>query len=172
MNLAGKRLGIVLFASLLLNAFLLGGLVVHFARGHRGPPDQRSPFATTRDHHRRGPPPGRWAGRGPAETQLLRDVVRALGGPRDPRVQAALSDGRPRMSDHRERLARAQAGVRTALAGEPFEAAQLEQALAQLRRATDANQKQAQDTLIALAAQLRADERASLRSGSAPPKTP
>jgi hypothetical protein len=166
--LAGKKLGTLLVLSSMANAFLAGSLVTHFMRGHRRP-----------DHHaerragepgRRGPGGPRWDGA--PEGRLLHDLVDALGGPRDARVRAALGQGRARMTAHRTRLERAQAGVRSALGAEPYDQSRVTAALAELNRELEARQQEAQTTLIALGAQLTAEERSQLRLAPPRPRRP
>lgn len=172
MNTLEKRLTIALLASLVINAFLLGSIATHFVRRHRLPVEHH--------HSLRGPsgPPGfdgagpardRWGKRGPAEAKLLRDVVDALGGPRDPRVESALRHAREQRMSHGRRMVEAQDAVRAALAAEPYDEARLRSSLAELRTLAEAGQKEAQEGLVLLASQLRPEERQSLRSEAPKP---
>lgn len=168
MTSLGKGVTIALFASLMLNAFLLGVMATHLARGHHGRAGRPPP------HFEGGPRGGgeRFGRRGPAEAQLLRDVMRASGGPRDPRVREALSQGRRKMAAHRERMEQAENAVRQALSAQPYDESRLTLALGDLRRAAETGQTEAQETLVRLAAQLSQGERAELqgqRSAPAPP---
>lgn len=162
-----KGVAIGLFASLLLNAFLVGGIVTHWARGHEERFGSRPALGD--GHHPRRERPFR---RGPAEAQLLRDVVRASGGPTDGRVRAALGEGRQRMQAHRKRMDRAEGAVREALSAQPYDEARLTASLTDLRRAAETGQAEAQETLVRLAAQLRPTERAELRGQASPPARP
>jgi hypothetical protein len=155
----------------MLNAFLAGSTLTHFLRTHRaGSNDQptahsagaRGPFGPRGDRGERG------ARRGPAEAQLLRDVVQALGGPHDTRAVAVLAPGRQRMATHRQAMVQAQDGVRQALAAEPYDEARLAAALAHLRGVAEAGQKDAQDTLVRLGRQLTAQERSRLGGDPVP----
>jgi uncharacterized membrane protein len=160
--LAGKGIGIALVVSLMLNAFFAGSMLTHFLRVHRAGPQHHAEPRSSGPH---GPPlrrGDRGVGRGPAEAQLLRDVVQVLGGPRDARALAALTQGRERMKAHRQRMEQAQHGVRRALAAEPYDEAELTAALAELREVAAAGQREAQETLVGLGRQLTAQERARL----------
>jgi uncharacterized membrane protein len=173
MNALEKRLGIALLVSLVANAFLLGSIATHFARRHH---------LQAQHHHalraRGGPPdfgpPGhlreRWGKRGPAEAKLLRDVVDALGGPRDPRVEGVLAHGRGQRMAHQRRMTEAQDAVVAALAAEPYDETRLRSRLAELRSAAEVGQQEAQEGLVLLAGQLSPEERRTLRSG--PPEQP
>lgn len=170
MNTLEKRLGIALLASLVVNAFLLGSIATHFARRHHleaqhhhtlrargGPPD----FGPSSGHPRE-----RWGKRGPAEAKLLRDVVDALGGPRDPRVEGVLERSRGQRMAHQRRMEEAQDAVIAALAAEPYDETRLRTRLAELRSAAEVGQKEAQEGLVLLAGELRPEERRTLRSSS------
>jgi|GEM_PF-2126897 len=161
--LAGKGFGAALVVSLMLNAFFAGSIATHYLRGHRGAAHHRPHGGDD------GPGPRGEHGmrQGPPEARLLRDVVRALGGPRDPRALAALAEGRQKLANHRRRMEEAQTGVRRALAAEPYDEAELAAALAQLRQAAEAGQKDAQETLAGLGRQLTAKERSVLRASPA-----
>jgi uncharacterized membrane protein len=166
--LAGRAFAVALVVSLMLNAFLAGSIATHYLRGHRD----------AAHHHQRngdggpGPRGERGMRQGPPEARLLRDVVHALGGPRDPRALTAVAEGRQRMASHRQRLEEAQAGVRRALSAEPYDEAQLTAALAQLREVAAAGQKGAQETLARLGRQLTPQERSVLRESLAEVRPP
>jgi uncharacterized membrane protein len=165
--LAGKSVGVALVVSLMINAFFAGSMLTHFLRVHRGGPHHR---IEPRSAGARGPAlrrGERGAGRGPAEAQLLRDVIQVLGGPSDARALATLAEGRERMASHRQRVEQAQLGVRRALAAEPYDEAQLTSALSQLREATATGQREAQETLVRLGRQLTAEERSRLSTAKA-----
>ena len=168
-----KRLGIALLVSLVVNAFLLGTITTHFARGHRPLPAQKRALRTPDVARPPGPlgapgpagfPRERRNQRGPVETKLLRDVVQALGGPRDPRVEGALRRGREQRLTHGRQMTEAQEAVRAALAAEPFDEERLRGRLAELRATAEAGQREAQEGLVVLARQLRPEERLRLRA--------
>jgi uncharacterized membrane protein len=169
--LTGKGARVAVVASLMLNAFLAGSMVTHFLRVHRtGPHAHPAPrgTGTYRPPGPHGDRGDRGARRGPAEAQLLRDVVQVLGGPRDPRAIAVLAQGREGMSAHRQLMTEAQDDVRQALAAEPYDDVRLAAALAHLREVEERGQKHAQETLVRLGRQLTAQERSLLRRGNAP----
>lgn len=178
MTLTGsKKLALVLAGSLALNLFLLGAASMHFAHHHRTQaPHQRH---LERPHHpaewQRGaarPPEAsrpRAAPRseGPPHAPLLRKLVRAMGGPKDPRARARLVESRTTMQVLREEIRRAQAEVETALSTEPFDRVKLTEALQHLSTQTERAQKNAQRILVELATELTPEERATLRTGAA-----
>lgn len=172
MMTTSKRWGIAFVLSLMLNAFLLGSLVMHFARGHHGRPEGHHFLRREHGHGAAGAEGNRWARRGPVEAKLLRDVIHALGGPHDPRVRGELSFGRGKMPSHTQRMERAQRAIRAALAAEPFDENRLRDSLAELRKTTEGGQREAQDTLVRLAGKLSAEERRQLRAATGEPLDP
>lgn len=165
-----KRWTIVLFSSVALNVFLLGVFSVHlspWARHHRqdqdfaGPPAFGGPMGASEMH---GPGPMRGPGglRGAGGHEIVRDLIRVMGGPTDPRVRDLWHSHRGDHAQMRDRMLSARKAVHAAIAAEPFDKQQLETALAQLQTITNDAQRQAQAGAIELAQKLTPEERARL----------
>lgn len=162
MTTSSKRWALALAVSLGLNLFLLGAATVHWTR--RGPPPDRAgpgvegePQPGRRD--RAGPGGGRTDDGGPA---LLREMVRVLGGPGDPRVQRLWSERRQDMRKFRSSMDSARQEVRAALVREPFDQAELEQALGRLHTISSEAQRHSEGAVLALARSLSPEERKKL----------
>jgi uncharacterized membrane protein len=142
-----------------LNAFFLGLLVMHHFRHDTGRLWRRGQAMQEFHGPRRGIDGGR---SGPAEAPLLRELVRAAGGPHDPRIREVLRHGREAMQTHRQRVRTAQESVRTAAARLPYDELALRQALTRLGAEGASAQAEAQQVMLRLAAQLSAEERRRL----------
>jgi uncharacterized membrane protein len=196
LNLSEKRWSVVLFASLALNMFLLGGIAVHMLgkRGHgprrggdfgaqhmpprgfdgrdemggpgpEGPPELEGPAGMMSGPHGSGGPPGFGpAGPGgPGGPELLREVLRVMGGPRDPRVHELWQTRRAEQHRFHEQIQEARLAAQNAMASEPFDRAKLEAALAELQRIMSEGQRRAQSTAVDLVERLTPEERARLK---------
>lgn len=179
---SSRRIVVLLAASAALNLFLLGAATVHFIH-HRGAEDEHEHARDSSRSAARGvqmPPHQsgrarfreRHLDRGPPEARLLRDIVRSMGGPKDPRVQALLQKNREEIHDFRRDIREAQGQVRAALAKRPYDEPAVQEALAALRNETNAGQARAQAALVELAAQLSDDERAQLEKAASHEKRP
>lgn len=161
-----RTLNLILVGSITLNAFLLGVIGMHvFSR--RGVM-----------HERKG-----WGGdsanaesiaeqRGP---RLLRGLVRAAGGPQDPRVKALWAGRRQQLGPVREHIDGARQRVEQRLVQEPFDREALRQALAEALAARHRADELANEGVLQLAEQLTPEERAGLRRprlSSPPPGRP
>jgi uncharacterized membrane protein len=171
-SLGQKRWTVLLYVSLTLNVFLLGVVSVHaFGRG-RAP---RGIHTTGKDPgahdigSEHGPMRGRHGGRGagamhgPGGAELMRDVVRVMGGPRDPRVHAVWQARREDQAQLRARMRTARSAAQAALASDPFDQQRFEAALSELHRVTSEGQSRAQASVVELAEKLTPSERAQLR---------
>lgn len=171
-----KTLVTLLLCSAALNVFFLGIGAAHAWRHHSGPGpahhDRRGspdgPLAPPLGRFGAGPPGAGAPGASPAEGTLIRDMVWAIGGPKDPRVHELLQGSRAGRRTHRAQVERAQADLRRILATRPLDRARLEETLAELRAMTLETQKQAQKTLLRLASEMTDEERARLAPGGAP----
>lgn len=148
-----RTLNLILVGSITLNAFLFGVVGMHLVskRGvmheRKGCPDV---VAAESIGEQRGP-------------RLLRGLVRAAGGAKDPRVQALWAGRRQQLSPLREQMTGAQQRVEQALVREPFEREALRQALADALAARHRADELANEGVLQLADQLTPAERATLR---------
>lgn len=153
------RLVYVLVGSVVLNAFLLGVMSVHFfsRRGSLGGRDRvHAEMPVDAPGEQRGP-------------RLFRDLVRAAGGPRDPRVQALWSGQRGHLGEARKAVFESRELVLQALEREPFDAAALDQALKAADQARERADRVAKEGALELAGKLTPDERRSLRRAATSP---
>lgn len=156
------RLVYVLVGSVVLNAFLLGVMSVHFfsRRGNLGGRERA---------HAEMPMDAPGEQRGP---RLFRELVRAAGGPRDPRVQALWSGQRQHLGAARKAVVESRELVLQALEREPFDAAALDQALQAADQARDQVDRVAKEGALELAGKLTPAERLSLRRAATSPDGP
>lgn len=150
-----RTLKYVLIGSITLNAFLLGVISMHY-------------FSRRGFMHERGRRFGEEAAnlqvtgdqRGP---RLLRGLVRAAGGPKDPRVQALWSGRRQHLTPVREEMRTARELVLATLEREPFDGQALSQALNDALAAQRRADEIANQGAVELAEKMTPAERASLR---------
>ena len=191
MTLDSKKISIALALSVGINLFLAGVLVARAGRPGR-PHDARPPAAAPpapRGHEGRGPRDdarredgpdnrerrraerserrgrefgGEERGLGPEAPQLLREMIRTLGGADDPRVQKVWGERRADMEKFRETMTASRDKVQSALAAEPFDEKALDQALQDIDRQTDEMQTRSRASLVALAKTLTPEERRRL----------
>lgn len=174
---SSRKVVVLLAASAALNLFFLGAATVHVLH-HRDGQDDRASWgsrnsargtqiqAGSSDDGARAQFRKRHGDRGPPEARLLRDIVRSMGGPKDPRVQALLQENREEIRNFRRDIGQAQEQVRAALAKRPYDESAIREALAALQEKTKAAQTRAQTALVELASQLSDDERAQLEKMS------
>lgn len=150
-----------LVGSIALNAFLLGITSMHFL-------SRRSPF----DERGRGDGNGATfeGERGP---QFLRQLVRAAGGPRDPRVKELWSGHREHLGPARRDIMASRERVLQALESNPFDRPALARALDDALQARHRADKLANEGALQLAEKLTAEERAEFcREARAPRRGP
>lgn len=153
--------------SLALNIFFLGATSVHiFSR--RG-------FETGPQVHQKG------GGKESPESvfvgpRLLRELVRAAGGPKDPRVQALWQEHRDQLGPTRHALKESQREIQSALNQEPFDRTTFERALQSALEARHRADSLANEGAVDLAAQLTHAERQRVQRpfvpGPPPPPRP
>ena len=148
-----RILTIAFSASIGLNLFFLGALVaraVHHRDGHR----PRPAFM----HKEDGP-------RGDAVHPMgpIRELVRVMGGRRDPRVAAVLKQRRARMKQRGEQMRVSHDQLIAALTREPFSEPALEQVFEEFSREMSAAQRDVEQAILELARQLTPEEREKLR---------
>lgn len=142
-----------LIGSIVLNAFLLGVISVHaFSR--------RSSFG---GHGRVGPEVTVDAVTEHRGQRLFRELIRAAGGPSDPRVRALWSGRRQHLGEVRKAVASSREQVLTALEQEPFDRETLARALDAAEKARQRADHVATEGVLDLAATLTLEERKSLR---------
>jgi len=145
-----------LVGSVILNAFLLGVISVHLfsrrqsfeSQGHGRPSAQLD----AKSEHR--------------NQRLFRELVRAAGGPSDPRVRALWSGQRKHLGEVRTAVASARENVLEALEREPFDREALAQALDAAEQARQRADHVATEGVLDLAEKLTAEERKTLRNTS------
>lgn len=147
-----RTLRYTLIGSIVLNAFLLGVISVHAV-------SRRSSFG--------------WRGRGVEATagaagdargqRLFRELVRAAGGPSDPRVRALWSGQRQHLGEVRGALFSSREKVLAALEQEPFNREALARALEEAEQARQHADHVATEGALDLAAKLTLEERRGLR---------
>jgi uncharacterized membrane protein len=145
-----------LLGSIVLNAFLLGIISVHAfsrrssfgGRGHVGPDSAADAVG-----ERRG-------------QRLFRELVRAAGGPSDPRVRALWSGQRQHLGELHQALSSSREQVLTALEQEPFDREALARALRAAEEARLHADHVATEGVLNLAATLSPAERKTLRNES------
>jgi hypothetical protein len=151
-----RTLNYVLIGSITLNAFLLGIFSMHLF-SKRGAVHERGKHWSDRAEvtgsitDERGP-------------RLLRGLVRAAGGPKDPRVQALFSGHRHHLAPVRKDIEASRERVSEALRREPFDRQALATALNDALAARHKADQLANQGALELAEQLTAAERASLRA--------
>jgi uncharacterized membrane protein len=150
-----RTLSYVLVGSITLNAFLLGVIAMHSAsrRGfmhERGERFRNDLSASESIGDQRGP-------------RLLRGLVRAAGGPKDPRVQALWSGHHQQLKPVREEIHASRERVLGALTQEPFDRQVLSQALNDAVAARQRADQLATLGAVELADKLTPAERATLR---------
>jgi uncharacterized membrane protein len=152
-----RTLNYVLIGSITLNAFLLGVMAMH-GMSNRGLMHER------RRHLGTEMVGAELAGeqRGP---RLLRGLVRAAGGPKDPRVQSLWSGHRQQLAPLREQSHLSRERVMDALAQERFDRELLSQALNEALAARNRVDKMANDGVLELAEKMTPAERAKVRLG-------
>ena len=136
---------IALAVSGALNFFLLGLIAVHVIR-------------PARDHIERR----RELGGAEGSPAMLREMMHALGGPKDLRVQKMWASHRGEWRAARQEMKLARAEVRAALATSPFDARKLEEALARLHEATSRAQARSRAAVVTLANELSPEQRQHL----------
>lgn len=147
-----KTFSWILLVSLTGNA-LLGGWII-----------ARSTHKHPRDPSHAGPTQG---GGGP---QLLRRLVGAAGGPRDPRFGELKGAGRPEFRKIRGAMAAAQARVDSELRTEPFSAERFEEAVRELQALEIQGIAGANELAVQLAPKMTPDERR--QAGAVRPRSP
>lgn len=144
-----------LVGSVVLNAFLLGVISVHlFSRQSAGSQGRGRPAAqidAMNDHRNQ---------------RLFRELVRAAGGPGDPRVRALWSGQRKHLGDVRKAVASARENVLEALEREPFDREALARALNAAEQARQQADHVATEGVLDLAEKLTPEERRTLRNAS------
>ena len=156
-----RTLTYVLVGSIALNAFLLGVTSMHLL-------SPRSPF----EGRGRGEANGATfeAERGP---QLLRQLVRAAGGPRDPRVKELWAGHREHLRPVRRDIMASRERVLQALERNPFDRPALAEALDDALQARQRADKLANEGALQLAEKLTSEERAEFcREARAPRRGP
>lgn len=161
MNALPRSYVILLVVSLCLNVFFLGALTMRFAMRHRvpHPTAQRSQHASK---HEMGPP----------DARLLREMVREMGGSRDPRAAKLLVEARRDGREIRQSMRQATRAVRGAVTREPYDPKLLDEALQRLDESTTRASERGHARLRALAAELRPDERRALAARPEPEPLP
>lgn len=150
-----RTLNYLLVGSITLNAFLLGVFSMHYF-SKRGMMHERS----RRSVDDIGISASIGEERGP---RLLRGLVRAAGGPNDPRVQALWSGHRQQLAPLREEINASRDRVRSALGSEPFDDQALRRALDAALAARHRADQMAISGAVELAAKMTPEERAKLR---------
>lgn len=145
MTTSSKKWVIALAVSGALNCFLVGAIAVHVG-------------APARDRSERHID----AGGGQAGPAMLREMIHALGGPGDPRVQKIWGPHQAQWRAARREIKQARGQVRSALASTPFDEQKFDEALAELHAVTSRAQAHSRATVVALAKELSPSERQSL----------
>lgn len=150
-----------LVGSVILNAFLLGVISVHlFSRrssfGGRG--HGRPEVAIDGASEHRSP-------------RLFRQLVRAAGGPGDPRVRELWSGRRQHLGEVRAALSSAREEIREVLEQEPFDREALARALNAAQQARQRADQMATEGALDLAEKLTPQERKTLREVTETPPT-
>lgn len=154
-----RTLTYVLVGSLALNVFLLGVTSVHvFSRRHHAEDCRREANAS---------PETLESTRGP---RFLRQMVRAAGGPRDPRVRELWSGHRQHLAPVREQVVSANERVLQALEREPFDRQALAQALTDALNARHRADELANEGALQLAEKLTPEERANFGRAARSPR--
>jgi uncharacterized membrane protein len=99
---------------------------------------------------------------------MLRRMVRALGGPDDPRVRQLWQERRPELQRFRQEREQARQAVRAALVREPFEPQALTHALSVLNETNCAAQRRASTAVVELAEKLSPEQRAAVGEPAPP----
>ncbi len=144
-----RTLTYVLVGSIALNAFLLGITSMHvFGR--------RSGF----EERRRGGDANNETFGDPRGPRFLRQLVRAAGGPRDPRVRELWSGRRQHLGPLRQELLASSERVLDVMEREPFDREELAKALDAALSARHRADQLANEGALQLAEKLTANERA------------
>lgn len=157
-----KIITIVFLISIGLNLFFLGMFV------SRRVFDQAA--APGKDHRahsdvegRTGPPArGRSTRAASGPMRVVGDVVRVMGGKKDPRVSAVWQAQREHLKAQGKDLHKTHERLINALTALPYSEAKLNEALSEVNEGTLAAQRDAQQLLLQLAAQLTEKERKQL----------
>ena len=139
MTLTLRKLGLAFAISLGLNLFLAGFIAANLMRPRR-------------------PPPSELASGG----AMLFHAGQALGDSRHPALLELMKKHRPALQQERRRIKDARGAVKAALIATPFEAKQLDRALAQLRQETDDSQALLHGALVELATKMTAEQRKAM----------
>lgn len=146
-----KIITVVFLISIGLNLFFLGMLVSRRLFHTDGTTRAGGP------HGRGGP---RLESAGPM--RIVGDVVSVMGGRKDPRVSAAWQTRREHLKTQGKNLHKTHERLTTALSTTPYSESQLNEVLSALNEDTLTAQKDAQQLLVQLAAQLTDQERKHL----------
>ncbi len=170
-----KHLALALFLSVGLNLFLLGSVVSRrmlHAEGpwhakHEQPPHGPEGGAERKDRQHHGPRSARGLDHklpsSAGDLQLLRSIVRVMGGPSDPRLKSLGTENRETVRANRKQMRDAHDKVEKALLTEPYDEAALKDAFQKLRAATSNAQEQAQAAVVQLSSLLTNEERQKLK---------
>src|SRR5690606_15015283 len=124
---------------------------------HDAPDHRRSDL---HDHHRGDKSPRE---AGPRDLALLRQMIRVMGGPKDPRIARLREERKDEIAKIRSEMSAAHKRVHEALTVENPDDEELREALKNLRKAACEAQTRAQEGILTLASLMTEDERARLR---------
>lgn len=161
MSALPRSLGILLVCSLCLNVFFLGALTMRLV----SPPHERR-AAAMREHA------GARREMGPPDARLLREMVREMGGPADPRAKKLLDEARHDGREIRQSMRHATRAVRSAVTRDPYDPKLLDEALRRLDESTGRASERGHARLRALSAELRPEERRALAARPEPEALP
>ncbi len=183
-----RKLALLLFVSLGINLFL-GGLVggrllgqeshqhahVEADHPHQPPKGSKGIEKSAKEHpgahqnrmlkgegHPRRDRPEHPAG-GPGDLALLRDMIRIMGGPADPRISELRTERREVIRQVRTDMKAAHDRMRAALTAEPHDEDELRDALKNLRKTAFESQARAQEGILTLSRRMTKEERQKLR---------
>lgn len=115
------------------------------------------------DAHRRGGPRDHKA-EGPSDLFLLRQMIRIMGGPKDPRISNLHEERRDEIHRIRSEMQAAHRRVHEALTAEEPDEQELQASLKNLRKTAFESQARAQEGILTLAKLMTPEERAKLRA--------
>lgn len=171
-----RNLAIVAFTSIGLNVFLGGVLAgkmmradepgIHeemrarheASRSEHDAPDRRR--SDLHSHHR-GAKSAREAG--PTDLALLRQMIRVMGGPKDPRIARLREERKDEIAKIRSEMSSAHKRVHDALTAKTRDDNELREALKNLRKTAFEAQARAQEGILTLADLMTEEERSRLR---------
>lgn len=165
-----------LLVSLAVNLFLGGFLARNWSNSSERSVQARTAFQRLKQHQSDSPdgPRDRMGRRpqqgGPEDLRLLRQMVHVMGGQDDPRVVSFREGSHKQIKGVRGQMKKARNRVRAALIHEPFDVAEFQAALSEVRTQSSAAQAGVQESLVTLAGMMTSKEREILGKVPPPPR--